>query len=48
MLPDWSVTMHLAEKIDTHHKALTVNLDTSMLVHSLRLAPDKKSRAGSS
>src|SRR5215467_7744672 len=29
MLPDWSVTMHSAEKIDMHHKALTVNLDPS-------------------
>jgi len=29
MLPDWSVTMHSAEKIDTHHKALMLNLDPS-------------------
>ena len=40
--------MHSAEKIDTHHKALTVNLDTSTLVHSLRMGPDKKSRSCSS
>src|SRR5215472_4263272 len=29
MLPDGSVTMHSAEKIDTHHKALMLNLDPS-------------------
>jgi hypothetical protein len=35
------------EKIDTHHKALTLNLDPAPLVLSLKSAPDKKSRAGS-
>src|SRR5438128_10503157 len=27
--PDWSLTMPSAQKLDTHHKALTLNLDTS-------------------
>src|ERR1700757_4364499 len=28
-LADWSMAMASAQKLDTHHKALTVNLDTS-------------------
>jgi hypothetical protein len=28
-MPDWSVTMPPTEKLDTHHKALTVNLDVA-------------------
>src|ERR1700746_913064 len=28
-LADWSLAMASAQKLDTHHKALTVNLDTS-------------------
>jgi hypothetical protein len=42
-LPNWTLAMPSAQKLDAHHKALTLNLDTSTF-GSPKSAPDRKSR----